>query len=135
MQKKAVTNEDLMLKDDMAKNNLDYKTLAFNLENENKKLKDVLVNMLMQKELLEIKNIDNTVNSLEDMDLKSYFALRNQSVPINVAVMALRGNKNTQPSIGDIKGSTNFEKQNRYKDMPKEEFLKEIEKAMRGELM
>ncbi len=105
------------------------------LKRENKALKDVLVNMLMQKELMEIKNIDNSVNSLEDMDLNTYFALRNQNIPINVVLAAINQNKKTPPTTGDIKQTDNIEKSNRYKEMPRNQFLKEIEKAMRGELM
>ncbi len=105
------------------------------LKRENKALKDVLVNMLMQKELMEIKNVDNSINSLEDMDLNTYFALRNQNIPINVVLSAINQNKKTPPTTGDIKQTDNIEKGNKYKEMPRNQFLKEIEKAMRGELM
>ncbi len=107
----------------------------FTLRKENKLLKDVLVNMLMQRELESIKSIDSSITSLQDMDLSTYFALRNQNIPVNIVLTALNQNKKSQPTTGDITQVANFEKGNKYKEMPRNEFLKEIEKAMRGELM
>ncbi len=116
-------------------NNLSLQEEFSNLKKENSALKDVLVNMLMQKELNEIKSIDSNITALEDMDLNTYFALRNQNIPIDIVLSALNKNKKSQPIIGDITQPSGFEKSNRYKEMPRGEFLKEVEKALRGELM
>ncbi len=105
------------------------------LVNENEVLKNILVDMLMQQELIELKKEDKTISSFDDIDLTSYLKLRNENIPVKVAYSAINQMKNLQPSTGDIKQANNFEKPDRFKAMSRDEFLTEVQKALRGELM